>query len=230
MIKPILFNSEMAKAIMEGRKTATRRTALKSDELREFKSSEHPEGWWFRGRVFRTWDNAMRSILGVMSMCRFRTGDILWVREAWSEMPYGFVYRADGEEPDGWDSDDRWSPSIQMPRKAARLFLRVTSVRVEPLQDITEEGALAEGVPDEWPMDPVYCPYCKGEGLAGAIHPVSLGYMEIDCPRCAKARDRFANLWDSTIKPKDRATYGWTSNPWVWVIEFERCDRPEGFV
>ena len=52
MIKPILFNSEMAKAIMEGRKTATRRTALKSDELREFKSSEHPEGWWFRGRVF----------------------------------------------------------------------------------------------------------------------------------------------------------------------------------
>ncbi len=220
MIKPMLFSTDMVRAILEDRKTVTRRVV-----------KPQPDGRPVPMTKDSCWPGYF-AIQGTEKVVRlpYQPGDILWVRETWAEMPYGFVYRADGEEPDGWDSDDRWSPSIHMPRKAARLFLRVTSVRVEPLQDITEEGALAEGVPDEWPMDPVYCPYCKGEGLAGAIHPVSLGYMEIDCPRCAKARDRFANLWDSTIKPKDRATYGWTSNPWVWVIEFERCDRPEGFV
>lgn len=156
-------------------------------------------------------------------------GDVLWVRETWAEMPYGFVYRADCEEPEGWDLDDRWRPSIHMRKAAARVFLRVKSVRVERLKDITEDGALAEGVPDERPMSPVYCPYCKGEGTVGALHPASLGYMEVDCPRCAKATERFANLWNSTVKSADLPAYGWEANPWVWVIEFERCDKPEEF-
>lgn len=229
MIKPMFFNTEMVRAILEERKSVTRRVALKSDELRSFPCSSYPDGWWFRGRVYASKDKAMCSVEGVMRLCEYHPGDVLWVRETWAEMPYGIVYRADGEEPEGWDQDDRWRPSIHMRKDVARIFLRVKSVRVERLKDISEEGALAEGVPDEWPMSPVYCPYCKGEGTVGAIHPVSLGYMEVDCPRCAKATERFANLWDSTVKPFNRPAYGWEANPWVWVIEFERCDKPEEF-
>lgn len=217
MIKPILFNTEMTKAIMENRKNTTRR-AIKDVPVCAQPTPPSPP--WF------SWETGLNMW---HKKPPYQVGDILWVRETWIEMPYGFAYRADGEEPEGWDQDDRWAPSIHMPRKAARLFLRVTSVRVELLQDITEEGALSEGIPDEWPMDPVYCPYCKGEGLVGAIHPVSLGYMEVDCPRCRKARDRFANLWDSTIKREDTHISGWKANPWVWVIEFERCEKPEGW-
>lgn len=219
-MEPILFNTEMVRAILEGRKTVTRRP-VKPRPLAEVKVLYRKDGtniwrtngadWWYEFRA------------------PFTPGDILWVRETWAEMPYGFVYRADGGEPEGWDPDDRWRPSIHMPREAARLLLRVTEVRAERLQKITAEGALAEGIPDEWPMAPVYCPYCKGEGLVGALHPVSLGYIEVECPKCEKATSRFASLWDSTVKPADRPIYGWDANPWVWVIEFERCERPEEF-
>lgn len=191
MIKPMLFNTEMVRAILEERKSVTRRAALKSDELRSFPCSAYPDGWWFRGRVYASKEKAMCSVEGVMRLCEYRPGDILWVRETWAEMPYGIVYRADGEEPEGWDQDDRWRPSIHMPKKAARLFLRVTGVRVERLQEIDDAGVVAEG-------------------------------LEIGC--------YFDELWNRTIKKRDLPAYGWDVNPWVWVIEFERCDKPEGFV
>ena len=126
-----------------------------------------------------------------------------------------------------WGVSGKWHPSIHMPKEAARIFLRVTHVWIERLQEITDEEAIKEGVPDEWPMAEIYCPECRGEGLIGSLHPVSLGYMEIDCPHCEKAVSRFANLWNSTIKPADLATYGWEANPWVWVIEFERISKEE---
>ena len=187
----MLFNTEMVRAILEERKSVTRRAALKSDELRSFPCSAYPDGWWFRGRVYASKEKAMCSVEGVMRLCEYRPGDILWVRETWAEMPYGIVYRADGEEPEGWDQDDRWRPSIHMPKKAARLFLRVTGVRVERLQEIDDAGVVAEG-------------------------------LEIGC--------YFDELWNRTIKKRDLPAYGWDVNPWVWVIEFERCDKPEGFV
>lgn len=191
MIKPMFFNTEMVRAILEERKSVTRRAALKSDELRSFPCSAYPDGWWFRGRVYASKEKAMCSVEGVMRLCEYRPGDILWVRETWAEMPYGIVYRADGEEPEGWDQDDRWRPSIHMPKKAARLFLRVTGVRVERLQEIDDAGVVAEG-------------------------------LEIGC--------YFDELWNRTIKKRDLPAYGWDANPWVWVIEFELCDKPEGFV
>lgn len=235
MTKPILFNTAMVRAILEGRKTVTRRVVKGQEAGWELvdvggnaamikvrsNGEEYPvdvPGLW---ATFE-WDGVPDF---PMVKAPYEPGDILWVRETWAQpAKHIFWYKADSTV-----QNILWHPSIHMPKEAARLFLRVTEVRVERLQDITEEGALAEGVPDEWPMDPVYCPYCKGEGLVGAVHPVSLGYMEVDCPECEKARDRFASLWDSTIKLADRPLYGWDANPWVWVIEFERCEKPEGF-
>lgn len=138
-MKPILFNTDMVQAILQNRKTVTRRIAFPNGDLQECMSRDNQAGWIFRGRLYENWDFAMKAKQGPMSLCRFRPGDILYVREAWAEMPYGYVYRADTEEPEGWDADDRWNPSIQMPKAAARLFLRVTDVRVERLQDILED-------------------------------------------------------------------------------------------
>ena len=114
-----------------------------------------------------------------------------------------------------------------MPKEAARIWLKVKDVRVERLQEITEEQALSEGVPDDldYPISKVYCPRCRGEGLIGSVGE-NLGYMEVDCPACDTAIKRFKNLWNSTIKKSDLDRYGWDASPWVWVIELERCEKP----
>ena len=248
-IKPILFNTEMVRAIVDGRKTTTRRI------IKPQPQADADMMFCFAGscnKDIRRWHDRKNDARFTPPCCG---DDILWVRETWqhgyietSDAPgsneqwfeestkndgdyikalSGYFYRSDFTDGEAGIADICWRPSIHMPREAARLFLRVTSIRAERLQGITEEEARAEGVPDEWPMDPVYCPICKGEGLIGSLHPVSLGYMEIDCPHCERATDRFKNLWDSTIKPADRDRYGWEANPWVWVIEFERCEKPK---
>lgn len=190
-IKPILFNTEMVLAILEGRKTQTRRIIKLAPG--------------FTGRQVGESGNP-NNPLGFMYPCGIKRppcnkGDILWVRETWSEMPYGFVYCADDLLPVGWDHEDRWHPSIHMPKQAARIFLCVKDVRVEKLNNIlAHAGEVAkEGIPyrDEGDIE--------ASGL------------------------RFKELWDSTIKPADRDCYGWDANPWVWVIEFERCEKPEGW-
>lgn len=248
MTKPILFNTEMVRAILEGRKTATRRVVkgqkdgwelltLKSNDVMvkvRVNAKEYKEKYVRLSGLWATfvWDG-IPGLPMVKAPCE--PGDYLWVRETWRKDVGRYMYRANYSDNEkfyraGEEVSVKWRPSIHMPKEAARLFLRVTGVRMERLQDITEEGALAEGVPNEWPMAPVYCPYCKGEGLVGAVHPVSLSYMDVDCPQCAKATSRFANLWNSTIKPADRPLYGWEANPWVWVIQFERCEKPEGYL
>lgn len=100
-----------------------------------------------------------------------------------------YLYRATCEI----GGDARWHPSIHMPKEAARIWLKVTSVRAERLQDITEDGAEAEGA-----IDRIYT-----------------------------AREHFIEIWDRTIKKSDLDIYGWYANPWVWVIEFERCEKPK---
>ena len=200
-MKPILFNTEMVRAILDGRKTVTRRVVKPQPEDRPVPMTK--DSFW----------PGYFAIQGTEKVVRlpYQPGDILWVRETWAEMPYGFVYRVDGDEPDGWDCDDRWRPSIHMPRGAARIFLRVTGVRVERLQEITAEGALDEGTDVKFPEPkPSY---------------ISLAYTEMRLKPAA--RQSFSELWDSTIKPKDRTAYGWEANPWVWVIEFERIRKDE---
>lgn len=225
-IKPILFNTRMVQAILEGRKTQTRRLVKQPPVFGDILHDQ--DGWYY--------EDGTRN--GHSLIPSFSPGDILWVRETWSTHYDGihddlqFCYKADGIDLQAEcmpGESNRWHPSIHMPKEAARIFLRVKNVRVERLQDITEKDALAEGMPDDldYPIAPTYCPRCKGEGLIGSH--VGYGFVEADCPMCDTAVKRFNNLWNSTIEKADLEKYGWEANPWVWVVEFERCEKPNGW-
>lgn len=97
----------------------------------------------------------------------------------------------------------KWHPSIHMPKEAARIFLRVTDIRVERLKDMTLDDFLAEGV------------VLRPE----AFNDPENAYMQ--------GKELFTHIWNSTIKKEQHDLYGWDANPWVWVIEFERCEKPE---
>lgn len=228
-MKPILFNTEMVRAILDGRKTVTRRVAFSEKDLRPFQSKDYPDGWWFRGRVYRSWDDATRTPQGVMSLCRYRREGVLYVRETWGDysecQPGGvgyYLYRAD--YPYGakhYDFDEhkcdlpRWRPSIHMPKEAARIFLRVQDVHVERVQEMSEIDADKEGIRSYWQT-----PHDNGSPFIGCAKGIGNDL-------CFTRREAFGQLWDSTVKPSDRALYGWDANPWVWVIDFERISRDE---
>lgn len=201
-VKPILFSAEMVRAILDGRKTVTRRVVkprYKEDEggfqiNRDVKTGE----WWVEKS---DWEEGSFDPPRYVNP-PYRPGDILYVRETWALVPdevrdplYRYCYKADEEEI----LVERWHPSIHMPREAARIFLRVTDVRVERLQDMRAEDSLREGVK------------LHLGGIVNGEPPLK----------------PFADLWDSTIKPADRERYGWAANPFCWVIEFEQCEEPE---
>ena len=139
--KPILFNTEMVRAILDGRKTVTRRVAFPNKDLREFPCKQYPEGWWLKGRVYKNWANLPMGRFELS--CKYGVSDILYVRETWAELetvygkPY-YAYKADDSvlHHSSGENFQRWFPSIHMPKEAARIFLRVTNVRVERLQEI----------------------------------------------------------------------------------------------
>lgn len=230
-VLPILFNSEMVRAILDGRKKVTRRLVKKSQctlldkkEPSELKAQD----------LFAPFDGMTEAEL-IESIYRepYKPGDILYVRETWAFMPcigcdgdyiregglspcYDFqaveyddgdsisdgcfVYRADCKTPERIV----WRPSIHMPKQAARIWLRVKDVRVERLQDIDDEGAKAEGA--NW----------KNGKHVGVEEKLQRSAIE-----------RFAEIWNGTIKSADQMLYGWDANPLVWVIAFERCEKPE---
>lgn len=232
-IKPILFNAEMVRAILNGRKTCTRRIV---------KGYIPPDGEF--GYTAFTPQNAI-SCRGTFETSYprygekffklpYQKGDVLYVRETWGWCPcwdcgldttpdgcknpviYDFkkkehgcyMYRASCEDSK-YSSADTWHPSIHMPKEAARIFLKVTNVRVERLQEITDDGCIAEGV------YPSPCRKCNA--TFGCDTCPDEGYHETD---------GFSELWNSTIKKSDLDRYGWDANPYVWVIEFERCEKP----
>lgn len=208
-IKPILFNAEMVRVILDGRKTCTRRICKDANERTvpdmEFYNADR---WTYAVHNFADKEH-MEQLSTAERTCPICPGDILYVRETWKKAPNGYYYYEDWQRNDIADVT-KWKPSIHMPKEAARIWLKVTDVRVERLQDIDEDGAVKEGIP--WSecrncKAPFGCDACAGEG-----------YDEIDA---------FAELWDSTIKKIDLDFYGWNANPWVWVIEFERCEKPE---
>ena len=224
-IKPILFNTEMVRTILDGRKSCTRR-------LVKFLSGENPRwtGYIKDGLMLYNGKNEP-----CIRKAPYQPGDILYVRETWYKGSERYMYRADYSDTekfyrDGKEIEMKWHPSIHMPKEVARIWLKVTDVRVERLQEITEVQAQAEGirgyskdgnlykyaVTDDWWID------------FHNKHRKSFfgGTWWQDMPRTA--RDAFSYLWDSTIKKSDIDRYGWNASPWVWVIEFERCEKPEG--
>lgn len=213
-IKPILFNTEMVRAILDGRKSCTRRIV---------------KGFIPNNAV---WGYTAFTPKGCIS-CRgtfadgygekffkppYQPGDILYIRETWERFE---CWNCDGDErgncpkepkksvldktcgcymyraTDEISGDAKWHPSIHMPKEAARIWLEVTNVRVERLWEISADGI-------------------RNEGLSSAA--VHCGDMEI-------ALKEWEKLWNSIIPKKDIDRYGWQANPWVWVIEFERCKK-----
>ncbi len=223
-IKPILFNTEMVRAILDGRKDATRRIVkgfIPDDAVWGY-TAFTPKGYIScRGTFADGYGEKFFKL-----PCE--PGDILYVRETWEHFEccccegdeHGNCYREPQQSvlnkscgcymyraTDEIYGDARWHPSIHMPKEAARIWLKVTDVRVERLQEITEEGAKKEGAIDN----------------RGFIHSPDNEYDSVHT-----AREHFAKIWDSTIKKSDINRYGWNANPWVWVIEFERCEKPKG--
>ena len=216
-IKPILFNTEMVRAILDGRKTCTRRLVKpQPDGKHTFPlgfvtdSTEKKEVGCFGFGI----DECGGSIKYIKPP--YQPGDTMYVRETWMDYAGLTMYKADC---DIYRLDSLnfagfvWHPSIHMPKGAARIWLKVTDVRVERLHDITPKGAESEGVGNLFYDDIGY-----GEKNYGT---------EVD-PEYGIAKEQFAWLWESTIKKSDIDRYGWDANPWVWVIEFERCEKPEG--
>ena len=230
-MKPILFNTDMVRAILEGRKTVTRRVV-------KFKPGLNPQwtGYIPDGQVLYGSNNIPAS------KSPYHPGDILYVRETWAkresdrckgietgrcpfetcETAHGpcfneeYIYKATDSLP---TYGGKWHPSIHMPKEAARMFLRVTDVRAERLQAITIEDIQKEGLMRE---------NVRSSGCTCAW--ATDGCMDEPCSN----RDSyewlcwatpFQRLWDSTVKATDRDQYGWSANPWVWVIEFERVSK-----
>ena len=232
-IKPILFNAEMVRAILDGRKTCTRR-------LVKFLPGENSQwtGYIKDGLMLYNGRNepCIRKV-------PYQPGDIMYVRETWQcwrahryEATADIRFRAGGDDVrlqfanGNTDSIDRldydtfvhkwfshngeWKPSLFMPKEAARIWLKVTDVRVERLKDITEDGALREG------SQGIRCNHVA-LGEHGCTDCMNTGWIE-------PPQVEFMQIWNSTIKKSDIDRYGWDANPWVWVIEFERCEKPEG--
>lgn len=199
-MKPILFNTEMVKAILDGRKTVTRRVIklrYRDDEYGFMVISDD-----ITGTHVEKYDEDE----GSFKPCRYvnppyEVGEIMYVKETFSPVfvrPRRFLYKTHcNEVPD--NTPIKWHPSIHMPRDAARIFLKVTNVKIQQLQDMTAKDAIREGMID---------PYSYGKHISH------------------EPMKSFIRLWESIIKEGEREEYSWNANPWVWVIEFEKIEKP----
>lgn len=211
--RPILFNDEMVRAILEGRKTQTRRVLTPQPTTID-------GGWGWKDCMIFNIDLSNSCLLS--NMCPYgQPGDLLWVREAWmpdapcdATWPYVEFYGCKGASLDlipkryrqpkhclfraTWDGHELvgWKPSIHMPRWASRLVLVITDVRVQRLQDISEEDCWSEGIEEI--------------RYAGDEHGNLRGSVLED----------YRALWDSISKPGAK----WEDNPWVWAISFQRVE------
>lgn len=207
-VLPILFNTEMVKAILYGIKSCTRRMVKPQPDEKH----TYPLGY--------VTDSTEKKDVGCFGFGideyggsvqyakpPYHPGDILYVRETWGEgyEEGTYIYKADDKLANlprfSESSKLIYHPSIHMPKEAARIWLKVTDVRVERLQEITDKDAEQEGAQPDYPFD----------------------YAVDKWPNL----EHFKEIWNGTIKKSDLDRYGWDANPFVWVIEFERCEKPE---
>lgn len=213
-IKAILFNAEMVRAILEGRKSCTRKIVKPQQligMLPDKCKNGAPEKFLKEKKLmFKPYcDMTDIELINTAYKAPYQLGDILYVRETWKKALNGYYYYEDWQRNDIADVT-KWKPSIRMPKEAARIWLKVTNVRVEHLQEITDEQAKREGIQyDECPTGFTW----KQETDMHNCYTTPIGAMQA--------------LWNSTIKKSDLDGYGWDANPWVWTIEFERCEKPE---
>ena len=261
-VLPILFNTDMVRAILDGKKAVTRRVVKPQKFIGilpdKCKNGTPTEFLKEKKYMFKPYcDMTDVELISTSYNPPYQPGDILYVRETWQcwrahryEATADIMFKAGGDGVQlqfangNTDSIDRfdydtfvnkwfshhgeWKPSLFMPKEVARIWLKVKDVRVERLQEITEEQAKAEGirgyskdgnlykyaVTDDWWID-----------YHNKHRKSFLGTWWQDMPRTAK--DAFLHLWNSTINKSDLDHYGWDANPYVWVIEFERCEKPE---
>jgi hypothetical protein len=220
--KGILFSTAMVQAIMDGRKSMTRRV-VKVDKLNEWQAVNDCRKEWVKADVpcYLARLKASEAI-GVMYP-KYDVGDILWVRETWAKpedvsnytfdpalKPGEYLFKADMTNP--LDIAGKWRPSIFMPREAARIWLRVTNVRCERVQEITDSDAIHEG------CSGAECDCLKlGRGWMGCESCMNTGWQE---PPTVE----FMQLWDCL---NSKRGYGWDANPWVFVYLFERIEKNE---
>ena len=231
-IKPILFNTKMVRAILDGRKSCTRR--IIKPQWEECPHCKYVHNEYIYDKLA---ENVYCARCGYPLVperrAPYQPGDLLYVRETWQ-----YLYELDGNEQTIEDTgkyyyaatdtipfdayvDENgvkhdhapWRPSIHMPKEAARIWLKVTDVRVERLQSITVEGAIREGAEGE------KCHHINA-GAFGCTDCMNTGWIE-------PPQVEFMQIWDSTIKKSDLDRYGWDANPYIWVIEFERCKKPQ---
>lgn len=208
--KPILFNTEMVQTILEGRKATTRRIIKGLYDS----TTETGGDFKFCNKLKQVFYKNEKDLIN--SNAPYKVGDILYVRETWLNADDGYHYKANAtfvSEEVRKEYGYKWKPSIHMPKVAARIFLKVTSVRVERLQSITEEGAKTEGAAKQiW-----YQPY-------GTKSESNQKYIGDLVHHQANYITGFADIWDRTLKKPNGWMYSFKENPWVWVIEFEKLE------
>jgi hypothetical protein len=232
--RPILFSGPMVKAILEGRKTQTRRP-IKPQPV-------------FIGHPSTPFKTESADPKGIIKCPYGERGTKLWVRERFC---YGEIVCGDYVAPDPEPlyiehcdkskkktiphqyaisndigiEDIKWKPSIHMPRWASRILLEITDIRVERLQDISEEDASAEGCNLQWYSDNAGtedlwpCPKCNGMQVHGCVGP-NMGWSECDCEQCDTSKKMFKHLWESISGPGS-----WDNNPFLWVVDFKVIEK-----
>lgn len=224
-VLPIFYDTTLIPSILDERKTVTRRVCKDGSDYTV------PDMSFYNAdkRTYAVHNYADREHMEKLSIvertCPICPGDILYVRETWTFIPciecchedfgictyqkHPVIYENKDSISEGcfvyradYVNPERiiWKPSIHMPKEAARIFQKVLDVRIERLQDINEQQARKEGFIDD-------IEYFVGN----------------------PAKEYFRRFWNRKIKKKDIDRYGWEANPWVWVIEFERCEKPEGW-
>ncbi|MGN2428601.1 morphogenetic protein [Klebsiella quasipneumoniae] len=206
----MIFNGEMVRAILDVRKTQTRRIVKGTDGAVKFCKEWDINGEEIFVVLGEKDHTGMNPVLGAISCPFGGVGDRIWVRETWArynidQNSHDIAYRA--TTPADWPEEGRWRPSIHMPRWASRILLEITDVRVERLNVISEEDARAEGVGIAVWFAAKGVPESEWTSLG------EQGAMQ------ASHINKFATLWESIYGAES-----WKANSWVWVIEFKRVE------